>query len=71
MTEEGSEKKMILQICDVNHGLLSVDKMNAAGNKVVFDPDGSYVENKTTGDRTWLKKRNGMFVMKLWVRRPF
>ena len=35
VTEEGSEQKMVLQICDVNQGLLSVDKMNATGNKVV------------------------------------
>jgi hypothetical protein len=71
VTEEGKEKKLVLQVCDVNQGLLSVAKMMTAGNRVVFDPSGSYVESKTTGDRTWLKERGGMFIMKLWVRRPF
>ena len=71
ITEEGTEKKMVLQVCDVSQGLLSVAKMMAAGNRVVFDPSGSFVESKTTGDRTWLKERGGMFIMKLWVRRPF
>jgi hypothetical protein len=71
VTEEGSEKKMTIQVCDVNQGLLSVAKMVAAGNRVVFDQTGSYVESMTTGDRTWLKERGGMFIMKLWVKRPF
>jgi len=71
LTEEGREKQMTLQVCDVTQGLLSVTKMVAAGNKVVFDNEGSYVENKMSGDRTWLREKNGMFIMKLWVRRPF
>ena len=71
VTEEGKEKKMVLQVCEVIQGLLSVAKMMAAGNRVVFDPEGSFVESKNTGDRTWLKERGGMFIMKLWVRRPF
>ena len=71
VTEEGSEKKMTIQVCDVNQGLLSVAKMVAAGNRVVFDQGGSYVESMTTGDRTWLRERGGMFIMKLWVKRPF
>ena len=45
--------------------------MVAAGNRVVFDQGGSYVESMTTGDRTWLRERGGMFIMKLWVKRPF
>jgi hypothetical protein len=62
---------MTLQVCDVNQGLLSVRKMVEAGNRVVFDKEGSYVENKASGDRTWLRERGGMFIMKLWVKRPF
>jgi hypothetical protein len=37
----------------------------------VFDTAGSFVENKLTGERTWLQEKAGMFVMKLWVKRPF
>ena len=71
VTEEGQERKLTLQVCDVNQGLLSVSKMTQAGNRVVFDQDGSYVENKLNGERTWLHDKNGMFLMKLWVKRPF
>ena len=41
VTEEGREKQMTLQVCDVNQGLLSVRKMVDAGNRVVFDKDGT------------------------------
>jgi hypothetical protein len=71
VTEEGQERNLTLQVCDVNQGLLSVAKMAQAGNRVVFDKAGSFVENKLTGERTWLQEKSGMFVMKLWVKRPF
>ena len=71
MTEEGQERNLKLHVCDVNQGLLSVAKMAQAGNRVVFDTAGSFVENKLTGERTWLQEKAGMFIMKLWVKRPF
>ena len=55
MTEEGVEKKMILQVAGVNQGLLSVSKVVAAGNRVVFDPQGSYIESLMSGQKTWLQ----------------
>ena len=71
MTEEGREKKMVLQVAEVNQGLLSVSKAAAAGNRVVFDDAGSYIENRKSGEKTWLKEKNGMYILKLWVKRPF
>ena len=71
VTEEGSERRMVLQVADVNQALLSVSKAMKAGNKVVFDDEGSYIECKRTGEKTWMREKNGMFVMKLWVKRPF
>ena len=70
MTEEGAEKGLTLQVCDVTQGLLSVSKMMKAGNRVIFDEEGSYIQNKATGDRTWMTERSGMHVLKLWVRNP-
>ena len=55
VTEEGVEKKFVLQVFDVNRGLISASKLAAAGNRVMLDDDASYVENKTSGRRTWLK----------------
>ena len=70
-TEDGREKKMTVQICDVNQGLLSVSKLNMAGNRVMFDGDDSYIQNKASGEKTWMKRKGGMFTLKMWVRRPF
>ena len=69
-TEDGREKKMVVQICDVNQGLLSVSKLNAAGNRVMFDDDNSYIQNKSSGEKTHMKRKEGMFTLKMWVRRP-
>ena len=52
------------------HAELAIKAMKA-GNRVVFDEAGSYIESKRTGEKTWMSERNGMFIMKLWVKRPF
>ena len=72
-TEEGSMRSLTAQVCEVNKPLLSVCKVIAGGSRVVFDQDGSYIENKVTGERTWLKHQGGMFMLKMWVPRkaPF
>ena len=71
VTEGGQEKRLIMQVCDVNQGLLSVSKAIASGNRVIFDQDGSYIENKLSNGGTWVHQRNGMYTLKLWVKRPF
>ena len=72
-TEEGSTRSLTAQVCDVNKPLLSVRKVIAGGSRVVFDQEGSYIESKVTGERTWLKEQGGMFMLKMWVQRkaPF
>ena len=55
----------------MNKGLLSVRRMVQAGNRVVFDQAGSYVEDRTTGDRMYMAERGGMYMLKLWVKNPF
>ena len=71
-TEEGSLRNVTAQVCDVNKPLLSVRKVMAGGSRVVFDEAGSYIENKATGERTWLKEQGGMFILKMYVQKqPF
>ena len=41
--------------------------MCEAGNQVVFDDEGRYVENKQTGERAALVKERGSYVLSLWV----
>ena len=69
MTGEGQHKKLVVQVCGVNQGLLSVSKATAAHNRIVFDEDGSYILNKENGEVTWLKEKKGMYMLKLWVKR--
>ena len=65
-TEEGLERRVTAQVADVNKALLSVKKIVAAGNRVVFDEE-SYIEDKGTGDRTWLHEAGGMYMLRMWV----
>ena len=67
-TENGNARKVTAQVCDVNEALMSVFKMVAAGNKVVFGSDeGHYVEDKVTGERVYMEEKQGMFTLKMWV----
>ena len=58
---------MTAQVCNVNKSLLSVKRIVKAGNSVVFDEDGSYIEDKQTGEKMWMEENNGMYILKLWV----
>ena len=69
ITEEGGHRGVVAQICAVNKNLMSISKIAKQGNRVVFDDDGSYIEDKTSGERTWMHKVDGMYMLKMWVSR--
>jgi hypothetical protein len=69
--EGGTKRRMKVQVCDVNKALLSVSKMVQAGNRVVFSKEESYVEDVVTGERMYMQDRGGMYMLKLWVKKPF
>ena len=71
ITEDGQEKQLVAQVCEVNKALLSVSTAVKAGNRVVFDEDGSYIENRETGQITWLVEEGGMYALTMWVKKPF
>ena len=60
---------MTAQICAVNKTLMSVSQVAAQGNKVVFDAEGSYIEDKASGERLWMEEVGGMYMLKMWVSR--
>jgi hypothetical protein len=68
ITEGGTMRNLTAQVCEVNKALLSVKKIIAAGNRVVFDEDGSYIEDKNSQEKIWLKEDKGMFMLKMWVK---
>ena len=54
---------MTAQVCDVHRPLMAVKRVCKHGNRVVFDDDGSYVENKTTGERMKIEEDDGDYVL--------
>ena len=67
VTEEGIKRGMTAQVCEVNKALLSVSKTVAAGNRVVFGPEGAYIQNVETREKLWLQEKGGMYMLKMWV----
>ena len=66
--EGGLRRSLTGQVADVNKSLLSVRRCLQAGNRVVFDPKGSYVEDMDSGERMTLQEKDGMYMLKLWVK---
>ena len=65
----GQGRKVTAQVCKVHQPLLSVKKMCKAGHRIVFDDEGSYVENKVTGERIIIGEDENGYGVDLWVRR--
>jgi len=42
--------------------------MVAAGNKVVFGPEESYIQSVKTGERMELEEKEGMYMVEMWVK---
>ena len=49
--------------------LASVSRITKAGHRVVFDTaeEGSYIESKASGKKTWLRQEGGVYFLDLWV----
>ena len=67
VTAEGHRRGLTAQVCDVNKPLLSVTRLVAAGNTVVFSQGESYVQDDLTGEKMWLRESGGMYMLRLWV----
>lgn len=70
-TPQGKSKSMVFQVTDVTKPLGSVSRICSSGQQVVFNPpghpDGSYIRNLQTGDRTPLREENGTYRLHAWV----
>ena len=66
-TDTGTLKGVRAQVCNVNRDLLSVSKVVDGGSAVVFHPQGAFIHDLTTDERTWLERENGMYTLTLWV----
>ena len=68
VSDTGVARHMKSQVCDVNRALLSVHRCVQAGNRVIFAPSGSYIEDEASGEVMPLMEQGGMYMLKLWVK---
>ncbi len=65
-TENGDKCTASFEVCKVTKTLGAVSDMVDKGNKVVFDAGGSYILNKSTGRKTYMRRRGGVFEFDIW-----
>ena len=68
-------RSMTFQVARVKKALGSVSQMVKNGNKLVSDQDSSgkdtsYIQNKGTNEKIWLRQENGVYVLDLMVASP-
>ena len=67
-SRDGSDlRKMTFQCADVHKALGSVSQIVKRGNRVIFDENGSYIQNNLSGDVLWLEERNGVYVLPTYI----
>ena len=66
-TDSGQQKVFNMQVAAVDKPLLSVSGVVKRGNRVVFDPQGSYIENLHTWEVTPVYEVNGMYPLPTWI----
>ena len=69
VSEDGFLRQLRMQVCDVNKSLLSVRQVTQAGNRIVFEDNGGWIEDKTTGQHIWIKEKDGQYLLKVWVKK--
>ena len=70
-TVEGRESEgrgVTAQVCDVHRPLMSVKKMCKSGHRVIFDEEGSYVENKESGEQLRILEEDGEYLLDVWIK---
>ena len=67
ITGDKQLRQMTFQVAKTTKALASVSKIVGNGNAVVFDSEGSYILNKQSGDVTWLREENGVYLLDMQV----
>ena len=66
--DEFRDRRLTVKVGPVRKLPIAVSDMTSRGNRVVFEPQGSYVEHVASGERTVIEN-NGIYVMNLWVKK--
>ncbi len=53
-------------VCAVNRALLSVSRMVQAGNRVVYEQNGSCVEDLESGEKMYMYEKGGMYMLRIF-----
>ena len=67
---EGTSRGMLMKAAPVSKPLASVKKICQAGHAVIFDEEGSFIINKTTGEMNWMREDDGNYMLDAWVPPP-
>ena len=66
-TESGNPTDVLFQIAEVGKPLVSVSAICERGNRVIFGKGGGVVKNVRTGAETPFYRKNGVYIMSLWL----
>jgi hypothetical protein len=70
-TIEGEGIGMTFQVGkECKRTLGSVKRMCGAGNRVVFDDEGSYIEHKASGKKTTMYESEGTYAFDIYMKKP-
>ena len=64
---DGSPQSMNFRLADVTKALASVNKICQRRNRVAFDEEGRYIENKTSGRNVPMRVEIGVYVVDVHV----
>ena len=68
-TNEGKDTTVLYQIAEVSRPLTSVSATCDKGNWVVYTPQGGFIYNMQTGERTNFERQGGIYQLDLDQRR--
>ena len=70
ITRERTLRGMTFQGAPVSKPLASVKKISQAGHMVIFDEEGSFIYDKTSGEVNMLREGSGDYMMDIWIPPP-
>lgn len=69
LSDEGSRLSINFQVTQVDRPLLAVSKLTSAGHSVWLGNEQGVITHGSTGKQTHFQKRNGIYVLRIWVPR--
>ena len=66
-SEEGQDLEVLFQIADVSKPLVSVSSICERGNRVIFGRSGGVVKSIKTGHEIPFHRKNGIYVLSMWM----